>query len=113
MSIIDKAVKHFNSKQTRQKHIDEWGVVVYAKPLTMEKKGKWLSMAKGSNTDYLLYAVIYGALDKDGNTLFGLEDKHKLKTQVDSDVLSEVATFVLGVDALGADGQSEEEREKN
>jgi hypothetical protein len=108
MSVIDNAVAHFNSKEVREKYIPEWDVTVFAHPLNMEQKGKWLAMAKGSNTDYLIYAVIYGAKNKEGKAIFTIEDKPTLKSKVDSDVLSEVAVFILGNSEL-----PEEDREKN
>lgn len=108
MSVIDNAVAHFNSKEVRELLVPEWNTTVYAHPLNMEQKGKWLAMAKGSNTDYLIYAVLYGAKDSEGNAIFTIEDKLTLKTKVDSDVLSEVAVFILGSAEL-----PEEEREKN
>ena len=88
--------------------VPEWGATIYAGPLTMAKKGKWLAMAKGSNTLYLIYAVLYGALDKDGKQIFTLEDLDSLKNKVDADVLSGVASLILGYDSI-----PEEEQEKN
>lgn len=100
MSLIKKLTEQFNSKEIREKFFDELGVPVFAHPLNMETKQKWIAMSGGNNGDYLVYAVIYGAKDKDGNCLFSIEDKVALKTQCDSDTISDIATFVLGVDSV-------------
>lgn len=108
MRLIDKATAHFKSKAVRSQHFDQLEVTIYANPLNMETKSKWLIMADGNNADYLIYAIIFGALDKDGNHLFSLEDKTLLKKQVDAELISGIAGFVLNLDGI-----PEEEREKN
>lgn len=108
MSLIDKATAHFNAKTVRSLYVPEWDVEVFAHPLTMADKGKWLTRASGSNTDYLVYAVIFGAKDREGNALFSIEDKAALRENCDSEVVSTVASFVLS-----SDNATEEEREKN
>ena len=54
----------------------------------------------------LIYALIYGVTDEKGEAVFDIGDKVKLRKQVDPEVLSKVANFVL-------EAQDEEEREKN
>ena len=54
----------------------------------------------------MIYAVILGATDENGDQVFGLEDKVKLRKQVDPDVVARIANFVLQV-------ETEEDREKN
>lgn len=107
-ALIDAAVAHFSNQEVRSLEVPEWGVTIYAKNLSLEDKAKWLKRAQEDTTDYMVYAVIYGAVDGDGKPLFDLSDKPKLRTAVDPDILSKVANFVL---KLAAD--SEEEREKN
>jgi hypothetical protein len=107
--LIDIAVSHFNSREVRQMQIPEWdNVTVYAKNLSLEDKHKWLKRAKGETDEYLLYAVIFGLVDENGEQVFDLGDKFKLKTNVDPELLSKIANFVLEVSA-----PTEEEREKN
>tara|TARA_B110000503_G_C6904744_1_gene312213 strand:- start:70 stop:396 length:327 start_codon:yes stop_codon:yes gene_type:complete len=108
MSIIDAAVSHFSSKEIRSRVVPEWECTVYAKNLTLEDKGKLLARAKDNTTDYLVYALIYGAIDGSGEPLFQLEDKAKLKNKVDPEVLAKIANFILA-----ADSSSDEEVEKN
>lgn len=106
--LIDVAVSHFNAREVRQMEVPEWETTLYAKNLSLEDKHKWLKRAKGETDEYLLYAVIFGVMDENGDTVFDIGDKAKLKTNVDPEVLSRIANFVLEVDA-----KTEEEREGN
>jgi hypothetical protein len=108
MSLIDKAVTHFSSKGLRKIEIPEWETELYAKNLTLEDRAKWLSRADGDTTDYMVYAVIFGLTDKEGNAVFDVGDKIKLRRNVDPDIVTRLANFVLLVS-----GESEEDREKN
>lgn len=104
--IIDNAVAHFSSKEIRSIRVDEWDCTLYSKNLSLEDKARWFSRADGDNTDYLVYALIYGITDEKGDSVFDIGDKVKLRKRVDPEVLSKVANFVLDVH----DG---EELEKN
>ena len=106
-SLIDAAVAHFSNQEVRSMEVPAWDVTIFAN-LSLSDKAKWLARSKDDTTDYMVYAVIYGAVDEKGEPLFDISDKPKLRNNVDPDVLSSVANFVL---KLAAD--SEEEREKN
>ena len=108
MKLIDVAVSHFNSKEIRQLEVPEWDATIYSKNLSLADKSKWMKRADGDNWNYLVYAVIFGTTDAQGEPLFDVGDKAPLRNAVDPDVLSKVANFVLKLDA-----DSEEEREKN
>jgi len=105
--LIDSAVSHFSNKEIRTLRVDEWDTTLYSKNLCLEDKAKWMSRSNGDTTDYLVYAVIFGVTDKDGEPVFDVGDKVKLRKNVDPEVLSKVANFVLRVE------DDEEEREKN
>jgi hypothetical protein len=96
--LIDSAVSHFSTKEIRQLRVDEWETTLYSKNLSLEDKAKFMSRADGDTSDYLVYAVIFGVTDEKGDAVFDIGDKHKLKTNVDPDVLSRVANFVLNLD---------------
>ena len=108
MKVIESATAHFSSKEIRSIVIPEWDVTLYSKNLTLDDKAKMISRANGNSTDYLIYAVIFGLTDKDGNQAFTLEDKTSLRSKVDPEVVSRAANFVLS-----AETASEEDREKN
>lgn len=104
--LIDSAVAHFSGKEVRSIRVDEWDCTLYSKNLSLEDKARWYARADGDNTDYLVYALIFGLTDENGERVFDLGDKVKLRKNVDPEVLSRVANFVLDV-------QDEEEVEKN
>lgn len=104
--LIENAVAHFSGKEVRSIRVDEWDCTLYSKNLSLEDKARWYARADGDNTDYLVYALIFGVTDKDGEAVFDIGDKVKLRKSVDPEVLSRVANFVLQI-------EDEEEREKN
>lgn len=106
---ISNAVSHFKAKPIRELPVPEWGITVYAHPINMATKGKWLAMAQGNNSAYLIYAVVYGARDSDGKPHFGLEDLDDLRHRCDPAIVSDIAMFILDMNGSA----TEEEREKN
>lgn len=102
--LIDSAVSHFSSKEIRTLRVEEWDTTLYSKNLSLDDKAKWFARSDGDNSDYLVYALIFGVTDKDGEAVFDIGDKVKLKKHVDPEVLSRVANFVLDtVDAEDAE----------
>ena len=93
--LIDSAVAHFSGKEVRSLRVDEWDTTLYSKNLSLEDKAKWFARADGDNTDYLVYALIFGVTDENGESVFDIGDKVKLRKHVDPEVLSKVANFVL------------------
>ena len=93
--LIDSAVAHFSGKEVRSLRVDEWDTTLYSKNLSLEDKAKWFARADGDNTDYLVYALIFGVTDENGESVFDIGDKVKLRRHVDPEVLSKVAHFVL------------------
>lgn len=95
--LIESAVAHFSKKEIRELRVDEWETTLYSKNLSLEDKAKWMTRADGDSSDYLVYAVIFGVTDSEGEAVFDIGDKHKLKTKVDPEILSKIANFVLGI----------------
>ena len=106
--LIDSAVAHFNSKDVRKIEVPEWEVTLYAKNLTLDDKARMLRRSDSDNTDYLIYALLFGLVDAEGEPGVTLEDKVALRKKVDPDIVTRIATFILTGESL-----SEEEREKN
>lgn len=106
--LIDKAIAHFNDKAVIPLDIPEWGVTVYGKVVSMDEKSKWLIKANEDTTDYMIYAIIGGIVDEDGNAVFDIGDKHSLRHQVDPEIIAKMSNLVLHTGV-----QSDEEREKN
>lgn len=108
MKLIEKAVSHFSAKTVREFYVGEWETKVFAKPLSLEDKSKWLSRSDGDTADYMIYAIIFGLTDEKGDALFDIGDKVKLRRNVDPEVVTKLASFVLETQ-----GATEEDREKN
>lgn len=108
MKLIDVAISHFNSKEIRSLEVPEWDTTLYSKNLTLADRAKWMKLAEDDNLSYLVYAVIFGTTDAQGEPVFDIGDKPTLRSNVDPDIVSRIASFVLKIDA-----DSEEEREKN
>ena len=81
--LIDSAVSHFSNKEIRTLRVEEWDTTLYSKNLSLDDKAKWFARSDGDNSDYLVYALIFGVTDKDGEAVFDIGDKVKLKKHVD------------------------------
>jgi len=105
--LIETAVEHFSNKTVRKIEIPEWGVSVFAKNLTLDDKAKMLRRSDSDNTDFMIYTLIFGLVDEQGEPVFTIEDKVSLRKKVDPDVVTRVASFVLN------SSSDEEDNEKN
>lgn len=108
MKLIDVAVSHFNSKEVRQIEVPEWDTTLYSKNLSLADKSKWMKRSDGDNWSYMVYAVILGTTDAEGEPIFDIGDKPSLMNNVDPELVTRIATFVLDIGE-----ETEEEREKN
>lgn len=107
--LIDLAVEHFSSLGVREVVIPEWGDTrVFMKNFSLEDKAKLSSRAQEDTWDYLCYTVIFGLVDGEGNPVFDIGDKIKLKRFSSSGVIERLATAILAHQA-----ESEEDRTKN
>ena len=96
MRAIDKAIKHRQHLGLRCIPVPEWELEVYHHQLTLadfDKLDAWTK--ERSRRETAAYALILFATDKDGQPLFGKEDKQALLTEVDGAVLDRVASKIL------------------
>ena len=112
LSAIQRATSHYNGLNIREIQVPEWGdesgpYVFYVKPFTLQDQGKLqFAIKNSSEADALAEILILKAMDQEGNKLFNVGDKQKLRTQVDAQVLARVANDIMG-------GETEAELEKN
>lgn len=106
MSIIDRAKAHFKSLHVKAIEVAEWGdengpAMLYVEPFTLKDKAKLQSVSKmsGSEVDALVELIVLKCLDKDGNKVFTIEDKHALRNSIDATVLERISTEIMRVDA--------------
>ena len=98
---IDNVVAHFDSQEIKKIEVKEWGtedqpLEIFTKPLTLQESKRLIKMANGGDLEVMVYAIITKGLDADGNKLFTLADKDKFLNSADVEVLSNVATQILG-----------------
>jgi hypothetical protein len=98
---IDNVVAHFDAQEIKKIEVKEWGtdgepLEIFTKPLTLQESKKLYKMANGGDLEVMVYAIITKSLDADGNKLFTLADKESLMTKADVEVLSNVASEILG-----------------
>lgn len=98
---IDNVVAHFDSQEIKKIEVKEWGtdeepLEIFTKPLTLQESKRLIKMANGGDLEVMVYAIITKSLDADGNKLFTLADKETLMTKADVEVLSNVASEILG-----------------
>ncbi len=108
MGVLDNATAHFDKLQVKNIEVPEWDTTLYSKNLSLADKSKWMKRADGDNWSYMVYAVILGTTDAEGEPVFDIGDKSALMNNVDPDLVSRIATFVLDIGE-----ETEEEREKN
>ena len=107
MKLIEKALAHFQSIEPRELHIPEWDVTVYCTEPTLGQKSNWMSKSNGDNAEFMLNAIVDGALDKDGQPLFDVGDKPTLR-RIGSSITERLGLFILNVSE-----DTDEDREKN
>jgi hypothetical protein len=98
--ITDRIRQHFEALGTREIPVPEWGISIYATPVTAAERTKIYAGAKGENDYEVLFKVLLvKARDREGRPLFTLEDKAVLLQKADSSVLIRVAAAIMNADS--------------
>lgn len=111
LSAIERATSHYNSLEIKEIRVPEWGdesgdFVFFVKPFTLQDQGRLqFAIKDGNEADALAEVLVQKAMDEQGNKLFNVGDKQKLRTQVDAQILARVANEIMG--------NTTEELEKN
>ena len=96
MSDIDKVISHFADKKKRPVTIEEWGVTYYISPLTVAETRRLFQSAKKDEVTMLVDAIIMKAEKENGDKAFSINDKQRLMTEVDPNVLAELSSKITG-----------------
>ena len=97
MSVLDKAIKHYQSLDRIQFHVEEWYVTIYSSKMTVGETAAIQKRAtRNGVTDEILmviYAIIIKAEDAAGEKIFDMTQDtiNKLKNEVDRDVVLRIA----------------------
>ena len=95
--ILEKAKEHFKAIDRKLSEVPEWGITVYAKPLTLADKRILTRNTKPDDVTLFADVLILKAEDKEGKKLYSLEDKQTLMRSVDPEVVARVAQDILSV----------------
>tara|TARA_X000001382_G_scaffold89528_1_gene64193 strand:- start:8868 stop:9206 length:339 start_codon:yes stop_codon:yes gene_type:complete len=95
---LQGAVNHFKHQEIKVIEVEEWGLVgedaIYVKPFTMLDKSE---LFKDNNDLMVLIDIIVKKAEtKDGEKMFDLESKIKMKKFVDPDIVGRIATAIMG-----------------
>ena len=97
MSVIDQAIQHFSSQDSKTINVPEWNVTFLVKPLNLDEQRRLWEKSKVSEIDAIVDLIIMKCLTEDGSKkAFKLEDKQKLLTQCDPNVLDRLSKQITG-----------------
>ena len=100
---LEGAITHFKHQETRIIEVPEWNLVgedaIYVKPFTLIEKDEIFKGSSDNSLTVLIDVIVKKALTKDGDKMFDLEAKIKMKRFVDPDIISRVATDILGTNS--------------
>ena len=100
---LEGAIEHFKHQETRIIEVPEWNLVgedaIYVKPFTLIEKDEIFKGSSDNSLTVLIDVIVKKALTKDGDKMFDLEAKIKMKRFVDPDIISRVATDILGTNS--------------
>ena len=111
MKLIDKVIQHYASKGTLCIDVPEWADEefdgkVYYTPVTLLERNKLMPELRSGSLDFVVSVLVLKAEDKNGNKLFDLGDKPKLKRSADYHVLDRIANQILN--GIGAEEVGEQ-----
>ena len=99
---FDGIREHFNTLETQVIEVPEWGLVgekaIYSKPFNMLEKQKIFKGATNTDLDVLIDVIILKSLTKDGDKMFNDTQKLAFRTKADTNIISDVATKIMGTD---------------
>ena len=104
---FDGIREHFNTLETKGIEVPECGLVgekaIHSKPFNMLEKQRIFKGATNTDLMVLIDVIITKALTKDGEKMFDDTQKMAFRTKADTDVISDVATKIMGTDTNSFD----------
>ena len=96
MSILEDAVKHFSSKGERTIEVKEWNAVFTVKPLNLDEQRRLFDKTQKNPIEAIVDLIIMKCLKENGDKAFSLNDRQKLMTEVDPNILAELSSKITG-----------------
>jgi len=97
MSVLDKAIEHFDSFEVQQIEVPEWDCTVYYTPFTLAEKKKLLKFAKSDDIEFLIRTLILKAKDAQGESMFDVSDRVTLLNKVSDVVITRIVNEISAV----------------
>ena len=94
MSILETAINHFSTKGQKEIEVKEWNTVFYVKPLNLDEQRRLYEKSQKNQVEALVDLIIMKCLTDKGEKAFSLNDKQKLLTEVDPNVITELASKI-------------------
>tara|TARA_B100002019_G_scaffold284769_1_gene292880 strand:+ start:2352 stop:2696 length:345 start_codon:yes stop_codon:yes gene_type:complete len=96
---LEGAINHFKHQEIKIIEVEEWGLVgedaIYVKPFTLLEKAEIFKGSSENDLTVLIDVIVKKAQNKDGQLMFDLESKIRMKKYVDPDIIAVVASKIL------------------
>ena len=97
---LEGAIQHFKHQEIKIIEVEEWGLVgddaIYVKPFTLLEKAEIFKGSTDNDLTVLIDVIVKKAETKDGQKMFDLQSKIRMKKFVDPDIIGRVASQILG-----------------
>jgi len=97
---LEGAIQHFKHQEIKIIEVEEWGLVgddaIYVKPFTLLEKAEIFKGTTDNDLTVLIDVIVKKAETKDGQKMFDLQSKIRMKKFVDPDIIGRIATEIMG-----------------
>ena len=102
---LEGAISHFKHQEIKIIEVEEWGLTgedaIYVKPFTLLEKSELFK--NDNDLTVLIDIIVKKSETKDGEKMFDLESKIKMKKFVDPDIIGRVASQIMGTQSPTAE----------
>jgi hypothetical protein len=96
---LEGAIQHFKHQEIKIIEVEEWGLVgddaIYVKPFTLLEKAEIFKGTTDNDLTVLIDVIVKKAETKDGQKMFDLQSKIRMKKFVDPDIIARVSSEIL------------------
>ena len=96
---LEGAINHFKHQEIKIIEVEEWGLTgedaIYVKPFTLLEKAEIFKGSNENDLTVLIDIIVKKSETKDGEKMFDLESKIKMKKFVDPDIIARVSSQIL------------------
>jgi len=96
---LEGAINHFKHQEIKIIEVEEWGLTgedaIYVKPFTLLEKSEIFKGSNDNDLTVLIDVIVKKAQTKDGELMFDIESKIRMKKFVDPDIIDRVSSEIL------------------